>query len=122
MWFIHKAFPKLGIDYWNTAIMAAAMGILSHGTHSALLFHYMLGFFSQFYLRKYKTNWFIKYNYIVSAGLDGGAAVIAFLLTFTVFGAGGKVVPFPPYWGNNFQKGNYDYCMRDPGMGKKRAH
>lgn len=31
----------------------------------------MIGFFSQFYLRKYKADWFIKYNYIVSAGMDG---------------------------------------------------
>jgi hypothetical protein len=74
-------------------------------------------------MRRYRTNWFIKYNYILSAGMDGGAQVIGFLLTFTVFGAGGKVVPFPPYWGNNHQKGNYDYCMRDPGLKhKKKKH
>jgi hypothetical protein len=66
---------------------------------------------------------FIKYNYILSAGMDGGAAVIAFLLTFSVFGAGGKVVPFPPWAGNNWQRGNYDFCMRDPGLGGgKRKH
>jgi hypothetical protein len=98
LWFAHKAMPKLHLDYWNTAIITAAMGALSHGTHSAFLFHYLVGFFSQLYLRKYRTNWFIKYNYILSAGMDGGSAVINFILTFTVFGAGGKVVPFPPYW------------------------
>ncbi|KAF2674475.1 OPT superfamily oligopeptide transporter [Microthyrium microscopicum] len=122
-WLIHKVAPKLRLDYWNTAIITSAMAILDHGTHSALLVHYATGFFSQLYLRKYRTNWFIKYNYVLSAGLDGGAAFISFLLTFTVFGAGGKVVPFPPYWGNNFQKGNYDYCMKDPGLGShKKAH
>ncbi|KAF2399029.1 OPT superfamily oligopeptide transporter [Trichodelitschia bisporula] len=121
-WFLHKKFPKLRLDYLNTAIVCGTMNILSHGTHSALLLHYVTGFISQYWLRKYRTNWFIKYNYILSAGMDGGAQVIAFLLTFTVFGAGGKPVPFPPYWGNNHQKGNYDYCMRDPGLGKKKAH
>jgi hypothetical protein len=54
--------------------------------------------------------------------MDGGAQVIAFLLTFTVLGGGGKNVPFPKYWGNNHQHGNYDYCMRDPGLGRKRHH
>lgn len=29
--------------------------------------------------------------------MDGGAAVIGFILTFTVFGAGGLSVPFPPW-------------------------
>jgi hypothetical protein len=91
-WLIHKAVPKLGLNYWNTAILASAMAMLDHGTHSALMFHYLLGFFSQFWLRKYKAELFIKYNYIASSGLDGGAALISFVLTFAVFGAGGKVV------------------------------
>jgi hypothetical protein len=113
---------KLRLDYLNTAIIASAMGILDHGTHSALLGHYLIGFISQLYLRRYRTNWFIKYNYILSAGMDGGSALINFILTFTVFGAGGKVVPFPKYWGNNWERGNYDYCLRDPGLGRRRVH
>jgi hypothetical protein len=91
-WILHKLVPKLRFDYWNTAIIVSAMAMLDHGTHSALMFHYLLGFFSQFWLRKYKASAFIKYNYIASSGLDGGAALISFILTFTVFGAGGKVV------------------------------
>ena len=122
LWIAHKLAPKLKLDYWNTAIISSAMSMLEHGTHSALLLHYATGFFSQLYLRKYRTNWFIKYNYILSAGMDGGAAVIGFILVFSVFGAGGKVVPFPPYALNNWQKGNYDFCMRDPGLGSHRAH
>lgn len=115
-WLIHKYCPKLRLDYWNTPIILFSMGALSHGTHSAFFLHYVTGFVSQFYLRRYKTNWFIKYNYIMSAGMDGGAQVLNFILTFTVFGAGGKVVEFPKYWGNNHQKGNYDYCLKDPGL------
>jgi hypothetical protein len=121
-WILHKIFPKAGLGYWNTAIICAALAALSHGTHSAFLMYYSIGFFAQFYLRNYRPNWFVKYNYILSAGMDGGTSVINFLLTFTVFGAGGKSVPFPPYWGNNHQRGNYDYCMRDPAMGHKKAH
>jgi hypothetical protein len=110
--------PKLRLDYWNTAIVTSAMAILENGTHSALLFHYAAGFFSQLYLRKYRTKWFIKYNYILSAGMDGGAAVIGFILVFAVFGAAGKVVKFPAWAGNNWQSGgNYDFCMKDPGLG-----
>jgi OPT family oligopeptide transporter len=116
-WLIHKFCPKLRLDYWNTPIILFSMGALSHGSHSSFFFHYVVGFISQFYLRKYRTNWFIKYNYIMSAGMDGGSQVLNFILTFTVFGAGGKSVPFPKYWGNNHQKGNYDYCMKDPALG-----
>jgi hypothetical protein len=93
------------------------MNLLSHGTHSGFFLHYVTGFISQFWLRRFRTNWFLKYNYILSAGMDGGTQVINFLLTFTVFGAGGKMIPFPSYWANN-QEGNLDYCMQDPGLGK----
>jgi hypothetical protein len=124
---IHHYVPgakKLRLDYWNVTIIVAYMGVLSHGTTSGYLFHFAVGFLSQFYLRKYRTNWFIKYNYIMSAGLDGGAQVINFLLTFAVFGASGKAVDFPKYFGNHNYQGNFDYCMRDPGLkeGKKKTH
>ena len=32
----------------------------------------LLALFSQFYLRRYCATWFRKYNYLVSAALDGG--------------------------------------------------
>ena len=50
----------------------------------------------------------------VTAALDGGTQVLVFIFTFALFGGAGKAVEFPPYWGNNFQSGNFDYCMQDP--------
>jgi hypothetical protein len=88
-WILHKIFPKMHWDYWNTAIICGALGALSHGTHSAMLMYYSIGIFAQFYLRRYRPSWFVKYNYILSAGMDGGTSVINFLLTFAVFGGGG---------------------------------
>lgn len=76
-----------------------------------------------------RPQFFVKYNYIVSAALDGGTQVIIFILTFAVFGGSGKAVEFPAWAGNNCehldfrpsrkiatdaladQSGNYDYCM-----------
>ena len=71
---------------------------------------YAIGFFAQFYLRRYHPTVFVKYNYLVSAALDGGASVIVFILSFAVFGAAGNTVNFPAYWGNNLS-GNFDLCM-----------
>ncbi|KAF1986665.1 OPT superfamily oligopeptide transporter [Aulographum hederae CBS 113979] len=113
-YFLHKRFPKARFDYWNVPMITSYIGYLCVGINSSLLVYLVLGYFSQFYLRKYKPNWFIKYNYILSAALDGGTQVVVFILTFAVFGGAGKEVNFPPYWGNNFQQGNYDYCLRDP--------
>ncbi|OCL08353.1 OPT superfamily oligopeptide transporter [Glonium stellatum] len=120
-WLVHKYFPKWKMDYWNTALITNYIGLLWSGINSVTTAWFVIGAFSQFYLRKYKPNWFIKYNYILSAAMDGGTQVLVFLLTFAVFGGGGKEasflqtqVQFPPYWGNNYQQGNYDYCMNNP--------
>ncbi|KAF2428075.1 OPT superfamily oligopeptide transporter [Tothia fuscella] len=117
LWLLHKvpALKFLKLHYWNTAIIGAMLGALSTGSHSAYLMYFVTGFFTQFYMRRYRHKWFMKYNYILCAGLDGGTNVIAFILTFAVFGGAGVDVNFPKYWGNNHQK-NYDYCMSDPGL------
>ena len=81
LWFAHRAFPKLRLDYWNTAIIFGYMYHLSQGTHSALLFHFITGFISQFWLRKYRTNWFIKYNYILRYALSTSRSTLFSMLT-----------------------------------------
>lgn len=59
----------------------------------------IIGFASQFWLRRWKPNWFIKYNYVLSAALDGGTQILVFILTYTVLGGVGPEVKFPKYWG-----------------------
>jgi hypothetical protein len=95
-YFIHHYGGKFGrrlrLDYWNTAIIAYFIGWLCVGINSSILSYFIVGFFAQFYLRKYRARWFVKYNYVLSAAMDGGTQVLVFLLTFAVFGGGGKEV------------------------------
>jgi len=51
---------------------------------------FFFGLVSQAYLRKRYPTLFVKYNYLVSAALDGGTSVIVFILSFAVFGAAGN--------------------------------
>ncbi|KAG5984604.1 hypothetical protein E4U55_004046 [Claviceps digitariae] len=67
------------------------------------------GFYSQFYLRNYKPRIFKDYLYLVTGAFDGASLFVLFILSFAVFGAGGKTVPFPQWWGNNVN-GNLDHC------------
>jgi hypothetical protein len=114
LYLIHQKWPKLRLDTFNLAIVLGYLGALSHGTHSGFLMKFALGFFAQLYLRRYRPGWFVKYNYILSAGLDGGTSLINFILTFTVFGGGFmKTKKFPPYWGNNWQKGKIQQTWDD---------
>ncbi|KAG6334940.1 hypothetical protein ID866_4157 [Astraeus odoratus] len=61
---------------------------------------YAPGLLTQWWARTRRPKWYMRYNYLTSAALDGGSSVIYFILNFAVFGAGGKVVSFPYWWGN----------------------
>lgn len=67
------------------------------------------GFYCQYYLRNYKPRIFKEYMYLITAAWDGAALCVLFILSFAFFGAGGRIVPFPTWWGNNVD-GNYDLC------------
>ena len=71
------------------------MGYLFVGINSSIGVFFFLGFFAQWYLRRKRPEFFVKYNYIVSAALDGGTQVMVFILTFAVFGGSGKARYFP---------------------------
>ncbi len=83
------------------------------GINSSFITYFGVAFLSGYYLRRYKPEWFLQFNYVLCAGLDGGTQVIIFILTFALFGASGNPVAFPSYWGNK-PDGNIDYCMVDP--------
>ncbi|KAG2107577.1 OPT oligopeptide transporter protein-domain-containing protein [Suillus cothurnatus] len=109
-WVIHKYWPKLRADYLYTPIIAYVIGTLSVGINSSLLSFFAISFLSQWWLRTRHPRWFVKYNYIVGAALDGGTQVMVFILSFAVQGAGGTSHLFPTWWGAD-QGGNYDHCL-----------
>jgi hypothetical protein len=109
-WVIHKYWPKLRADYLYTPIIAYMIGSLSAGINSSALSFFAVALLSQWWLRTRYPRWFVKYNYIVGAALDGGTQVMVFILSFAVQGAGGTSHLFPTWWGAN-QGGNYDHCL-----------
>ncbi|PFH46431.1 hypothetical protein AMATHDRAFT_77677 [Amanita thiersii Skay4041] len=109
-WLLHKKYPKVGFNHVFTPILVAELGILSVGINSSVFTSFVLAVFSQYYLRKYQATWFRKYNFLLSAALDGGTSIMVFVYTFAVGGGSGRVIPFPT-WALN-PKGNPDYCKR----------
>ncbi|KAI8870520.1 OPT-domain-containing protein, partial [Ramicandelaber brevisporus] len=56
-----------------------------------------VGAFFNYYLRRYKTDWWSKYAYSLSAGLDSGLAISTILIFFIVQNNGVEL----DWWGNN---------------------
>jgi len=109
-WLAHRYWPKLRLNYLYTPIMAYYIGWLCVGINSSITSYFAVAWFSQWYLRTRYPRWFVKYNYILGAALDGGTQVMVFILSFAVQGAAGTSHLFPQWWGAN-QGGNYDRCF-----------
>ncbi|KLO16064.1 OPT oligopeptide transporter [Schizopora paradoxa] len=109
-WLVHKKYPSLRLDYLYTPVICYYIGWLCVGINSSILSYFSIAWFSQWFLRTRYPKWFVKYNYILGAALDGGTQVMVFILSFAVFGAAGNSHLFPQWWGAN-QNGNYDRCL-----------
>ncbi|KAG2041639.1 OPT oligopeptide transporter protein-domain-containing protein [Suillus americanus] len=109
-WIIHRYWPRLRMDYYYIPIICYYVGALSAGINSSVVSYYMVSFSCQWWLRTRYPRWFVKYNYLVGAALDGGTQVMVFILSFAVQGAAGQAHLIPEWWGAN-QGGNYDRCL-----------
>jgi hypothetical protein len=111
---MHRLFPHQRIwSFLNLSIILWYLGYLFVGLNASVTSYFLIGAFGQFYLRKYRPKYFVKWNYLVSAALDGGTQVMVFIATFAVFGGSGKGVPFPEWAGNH--PNNLDYCFNPSG-------
>ncbi|EPS96475.1 OPT oligopeptide transporter [Fomitopsis schrenkii] len=104
-WLLHRyTKPNTFLNkfgrFINTPILVLYIGYLPYSVNGQWWSCVVIGFVSQWWLRTHRPGWFKKYNYLLSAALDGGSQVIIFILSFAVFGASGKAVDFPYWWGN----------------------
>ncbi|EIW85265.1 OPT oligopeptide transporter, partial [Coniophora puteana RWD-64-598 SS2] len=98
-YFLHRLFPKIW-SYLNMPIIFTYMGWLPYSVNGMWWPGFLIGLFTQWWVRTRKPHWYRKYNYLTSAALDGGTSIIYFVLNFAVFGAGGNEANFPIWWGN----------------------
>jgi len=103
--------------YLNCSLILWYMGWLFVGTNASITMYFAIGIGAQWWLRRNHPEYFVKYNYLTSAALDGGTQVMVFILSFAVFGGSGNAVEFPLWAGNNggfaYNK-NVDYCYYNP--------
>lgn len=117
---LSRAFPshRSAYSYLNTPLVAAYAGVLATlPSTSAVATYFALGFASQFWLRRYRPGWFVRYNYLVAAAVDAGAQACAVAVMGVFRGGLGSwaEVRMPAWWGNNVG-GNFDRCASVEGM------
>ncbi|GAV91365.1 OPT domain-containing protein [Cephalotus follicularis] len=85
VWLLHKAFPKQSwIPLINLPVLLGATGMMPPATPLNYNAWIIVGTIFNFFLFRYRKQWWQRYNYVLSAALDAGVAFMAVLLYFAV--------------------------------------
>ncbi|ORZ35547.1 OPT oligopeptide transporter protein-domain-containing protein [Catenaria anguillulae PL171] len=63
-------------------------GVVPGGDTSYVFSQFLVALFFQFFMYRYRTNWWKRYNYILACALDVGVALAAFVSIFLLRGFG----------------------------------
>ncbi|KAL3515453.1 hypothetical protein ACH5RR_022355 [Cinchona calisaya] len=85
VWLFHKAFPThTWIPLINLPVLLGATGAMPPATPLNYNAWIIIGTIFNFFIFRYRKQWWQRYNYILSAALDAGVAFMAVLLYFTL--------------------------------------
>jgi len=106
-WYAARKFPHIPwLKYVHWPVLLAATSNMP----PALPYFYsnglFIGFIFAFLLRRYRYNWWARYNYLTSAALDSGVAVCGLVIFFAIQSWDGTA----PTWIGNPVDGVFDHC------------
>jgi len=111
-----RAFPRSKIRFLSAPILFGGMVQLPPATPLSYLSWCLVGFVFQKWIRNRYRGWWMRYNYITSAGLDVGLAICTIII---IAALNLTNTTFPKWWGNNAPAGTTDYL--DTAIQKKVA-
>ncbi|KAJ4829169.1 OPT super [Turnera subulata] len=83
VWIAHKLFPhQEWIRYVHMPVLLGATSMMPPASAVNYTTWVIVGFLSGYVVFRYRTNWWKRYNYILSGGLDAGTAFMTLLLFF----------------------------------------
>ncbi|KAJ7481221.1 OPT oligopeptide transporter [Mycena galericulata] len=100
----YKRYPNSWIRYVNLPIFFNSAGNIPPANTTQYSLWFIAGFTFNYYIRKRAFNWWKRYNYLLSAGLDTGVAFATILIFFALSYQGIKIV----WWGNTVNSATYD--------------
>ncbi|WFD33181.1 hypothetical protein MSPP1_004239 [Malassezia sp. CBS 17886] len=102
LWLLARRFPRAGFHMINFPVIFTGTGNIPPGTGVNFLAPIEIGFISQFVWRRYRPRLWAKFNYILSAALDGASAIATVVIFFALqFPSGGSSQFYESgWWGN----------------------
>ncbi|KAG5612828.1 hypothetical protein H5410_024109 [Solanum commersonii] len=85
VWLLHKSFPSQSwIKLINIPVLLAATASMPPATTLNFNSWIIVGTVFNFFVFRYRKQWWQRYNYVLSAALDAGVAVMGVVLFFCV--------------------------------------
>lgn len=102
VWLLAKKFPRSLWPLINLPVIFTATGNIPPATGIMYTSVALIGFIFNFYIKRYHTAWWSKYNYLISAALNAGSAIATVFIFFTLQYPNGPNVDFQEsgWWGN----------------------
>ncbi|KAI6701575.1 hypothetical protein NL676_015899 [Syzygium grande] len=113
VWLLHKAFPKQSwIPLINLPVLLGATGMMPPATPLNYNAWVLVGTIFNFFIFRYRKQWWQRYNYVLSAALDAGTAFMAVLLYFSL----GMENKSMTWWGTNGEHCELAACPTAEGV------
>ncbi|GKV26603.1 hypothetical protein SLEP1_g35870 [Rubroshorea leprosula] len=113
VWLLYRTFPKQSwIPLINLPVLLGATGSMPPATAVNYNSWILVGTIFNFFIFRYRKQWWQRYNYILSAALDAGVAFMAVVLYFAV-GLENKSVT---WWGTNGEHCDLAKCPAAKGI------
>lgn len=106
-YWLQLKFPKRWFGKLNAPVFFTGPGNIPPATGVNYAAFAVVGFTFNYAIKKRWRDWWIKYNYVLSAGLDSGVAVASVAIFLCVTYPGGRA----EWWGNNVWKNTLDYAQ-----------
>ncbi|KAI8869385.1 oligopeptide transporter 7-like protein [Ramicandelaber brevisporus] len=83
-YFLQKRFPNSWVRNIHVPVILAASGFLPPAPPVEYTAWFVVGFFFNYFLKRYRSMWWEKYAFATSAGLDSGTAIAGIILFFAI--------------------------------------
>lgn len=93
---LHRRYPRLQFNYWNTTVFFASMAKFYGNLSTGYVSKFIGGTVTMYWGFRYRHHLWKKYNYILAAAFDTGynlTVLVLFMMS----------VNMPHWWGNNAQ-------------------
>ncbi|KAF9382291.1 hypothetical protein CPC16_009416, partial [Podila verticillata] len=106
-WLAGKKFPNVAwLKKVHWPVLFAATASMPPAIPYFYTNAFVVGFVFMFFLRRYRYDWWSRYNYLTSAAMDSGVAICAILMFFALQLHG---IEAPKWWGNPKDR-VFDHC------------